>query len=114
MKQTTRLLGTLAIAGTGLFLLISLFKTNAMQQKTTPSQAPIKSTSAEVPEATKLRLQAAYGKLPLHFEANQGQAASQVEFLSRSSGYTLFLTSTEAVLALRRPQEETSAVLRPW
>jgi hypothetical protein len=112
MKQTTRLLGTLAIAGTGLFLLISLFKTNAMQQKTTPSQAPIKSTSAEVPEATKLRLQAAYGKLPLHFEANQGQAASQVEFLSRSSGYTLFLTSTEAVLALRRPQEETSAVSR--
>jgi len=43
----------------------------------------------------------AYGKVPLAFEANQGQTNSRVKFLSRSPGYTLFLTSTEAVLALR-------------
>src|SRR5215471_14589541 len=43
-----------------------------------------------------------YGKLPLAFEANQGQSDSQVRFLSRGGGYSLFLTPTEAVLALQR------------
>jgi hypothetical protein len=42
-----------------------------------------------------------YGKLPLAFEANQGQAGSQVKFLSRGAGYSLFFTPTEAVLALQ-------------
>src|SRR5438552_455501 len=42
-----------------------------------------------------------YGKLPLSFEANDGQADPQVKFLSRGRGYTLFLTSTETVLVLR-------------
>jgi hypothetical protein len=42
-----------------------------------------------------------YAKLPLRFEANRGQIDSRVKFLSRGSGYTLFLTSTEGVLALR-------------
>ncbi|MBI3014117.1 MAG: SBBP repeat-containing protein [Candidatus Tectomicrobia bacterium] len=46
----------------------------------------------------------AYNKLPLIFEANRGQTDAQVKFLSRGHGYTLFLTSTEAVLALRKPQ----------
>ena len=44
----------------------------------------------------------AYGELPLSFEANQGQTDAQVNFLSRGSGYTLFLTPGEAVLALRQ------------
>ena len=42
-----------------------------------------------------------YGKLPLSFEANQGQTDEQVKFVSRGPGYTLFLTGTEAVLQLR-------------
>jgi hypothetical protein len=42
-----------------------------------------------------------YGKLPMSFEANQGQTDSQVKFLARGAGYTLFLTGEEAVLALR-------------
>jgi hypothetical protein len=43
-----------------------------------------------------------YGKLPLDFEANQGQADAHVKFLSRGSGYALFLTGDEAVLTLRK------------
>ena len=43
----------------------------------------------------------AYGKLPLSFEANQGQSDSQVNFISRGSGYTLFLTPAEALLSMR-------------
>ena len=44
-----------------------------------------------------------YGKLPLSFEINKGQTDSRVKFLSRGSGYSLFLTGNEAVLSLRKP-----------
>jgi uncharacterized repeat protein (TIGR01451 family) len=43
-----------------------------------------------------------YGKLPLSFEVNRGQADGQVKFLARGQGYTLFLTSQEAVLSLQK------------
>jgi hypothetical protein len=43
-----------------------------------------------------------YGKLPLGFEANRGQTDSTVRYLSRGSGYTLFLTPNEAVFSLRQ------------
>jgi uncharacterized protein (TIGR03437 family) len=39
----------------------------------------------------------------LNFEANQGQTDSRVKFLSHGDGYSLFLTSHEAVFALRPP-----------
>jgi hypothetical protein len=41
------------------------------------------------------------GSPPLSFEANAGQTDPRVKFLSRGHGYTLFLTSEEAVLVLR-------------
>src|SRR2546427_564319 len=47
---------------------------------------------------------AAYLRQPLSFEPNQGQADSRVKFISRGRGYTLFLTSTDAVLSLRKPK----------
>ena len=57
------------------------------------------------PPAVKQRATATYGKLPLHFEANQGQTDDQVKFLARGSGFALFLTSTESVLVLRKAGE---------
>src|SRR5208337_2302373 len=48
------------------------------------------------------KLAASYGKLPLGFEANQGQVGGPVKFLSHGRGYTIFLTDDEAVLALRK------------
>ena len=65
-------------------------------EKSAPS-ALVK-TAAE----TSAQGKAAYGKLPLTFELNQGQADQQVKFLSRGKGYNLFLTGTEAALNLRR------------
>jgi hypothetical protein len=44
-------------------------------------------------------------KLPLSFEANQGQTDARVKFLSRGPGYTLFLTGDEAVLGLRKSED---------
>ena len=43
-------------------------------------------------------LQAAYGTLPLHFEANQGQSAAQVQFLACRHSYSPFLTSSDETL----------------
>ena len=60
-------------------------------------------SAAKIPGAGEPQVVEAYGKLPLSFEANQGQTDGQVKFLSRGSGYTLFLTPAEAVLALRKP-----------
>ena len=44
---------------------------------------------------------ATFAQLPMAFEPNQGQADEKVRFISRGRGYTLFLTSEEAVLLLR-------------
>ena len=38
-----------------------------------------------------------YGKLPMLFEANNGQTDEQVKFIARGRGYTLFLTPSESV-----------------
>ncbi|MGB9471922.1 MAG: SBBP repeat-containing protein, partial [Candidatus Acidiferrum sp.] len=43
----------------------------------------------------------AYGKLPLSFEENVGQTASEVRYLAHGGKYELFLTSQETVVALR-------------
>ena len=42
-----------------------------------------------------------YGNLPLAFEVNQGQTASQIDFLARGDGYMLSLTPVAAVLTLK-------------
>ena len=56
---------------------------------------------------------APYGRLPLSFEANQGQSDPHVQFLTRGGSYTLFLTHSEAVLQLRgNTKEADGAVLR--
>ena len=51
----------------------------------------------------KAHLVETYGRLPLSFEANRGQADGKVQFLSRGAGYALFLSPDEAVLALTHP-----------
>jgi sugar lactone lactonase YvrE len=63
---------------------------------------------AQLPSVAKPAVEA-YGRLPLSFEANQGQADPEVRFLSRGNGYSLFLTGTEAVLALTRPEQAGTA-----
>ena len=42
---------------------------------------------------------AAQAALPVVFEANRGQADAEVKFLSRTAGYTVFVTQDGAVLA---------------
>jgi hypothetical protein len=58
------------------------------------------SATARPDMATGARAVADYGKLPMAFEPNQGQADRTVRFLARGPGYGLYLTPTEAVLNL--------------
>jgi hypothetical protein len=59
-----------------------------------------------VPPEFRAHVAENYGKLPLNFEANNGQSDKQVKFLSRGQGYALFLTRDEAVLSLQRSSKK--------
>ena len=66
------------------------------------SAAAVNDSSSRPAQPSQARLVAAYSKLPLSFERNQGQTDQRVKFLSRGSGYSLFLTGDEAVLELHK------------
>ena len=83
-----------------IFLLSLFLVAFLLIQIQTPITTNSQVSTAEVPEAVRQQVVETYGKLPLSFEENQGQTNSSVKFLSRGNGYTLFLNSTEAVLAL--------------
>ncbi|WP_374088676.1 SBBP repeat-containing protein [Methylomicrobium lacus] len=68
-------------------------------------QLPMTPPKADVNQ----KLSTSYGQLPLSFERNEGQSDRAVRFMSRGQGYTLFLTPTEAVLALRKTEKESAA-----
>jgi len=58
-----------------------------------------------------------YSKLPMRFEPNLGQVDSQVKFLSRGPGYSLYLTHSEAVLSLANMQRrvnEPDGLILAW
>ncbi len=80
-------------------------KDSAMAQRASQRLAPggNQHLSLQDPAANTPLVLEAYGKLPLSFEANQGQTDRQVKFLSRGNGYSLFLTPTATVLALHKP-----------
>jgi len=70
-------------------------------------------TTAPQPSVTSSEVDARYGKLPLRFEANEGQTDRSVKFLSHGPGYDLFLTSSGAVLSLRKPQASLDKLRLP-
>src|SRR5205814_3695845 len=59
------------------------------------------------------RVRDAYGKLPLAFEQNRGQADEATNFQARGAGYTLLLSATETTFLLAWGSDEPSpTVLR--
>ena len=81
------------------------------------SKPPIQTTAhsaAKFPGAVdrtaKARVVESYGKLPLSFEVNQGQASNQVKFLTRGLGYILFLAGKEAVLSMTTGKSGASSL----
>ncbi|HZS08469.1 MAG TPA: SBBP repeat-containing protein [Blastocatellia bacterium] len=67
----------------------------------TASMPAASGKSQPADSAARARVIENYGRLPLSFEPNQGQADQSVKFLARGHGYTLGLTAGEAVLRLR-------------
>ena len=92
-----------------LVTLTTLLLSLALPVRTTLS-APATPQAVEITPAAKTQSKEltldAYGKLPLHFEANEGQTNSAVRFLARGHGYTLFLSDSGATMKLRGTQSE--------
>src|SRR6059036_382191 len=72
----------------------------------TASKAP---TQPPAPKPSKPQVVESYGRLPLSFEANDGQTDRQVNFVARGRGYTLFLAQSEAVFVLRKAKGENAS-----
>jgi K319-like protein/beta-propeller repeat-containing protein/HYR domain-containing protein len=98
---------TIFLLTLGLSLLVSQF----VSANQPPSEVVLKNSALALEKASpeaKVRVSKTYGKLPLAFEANEGQMDAQVKFLSRGSGYSLFLTPTETVLSLSKDDRATA------
>lgn len=99
-------------AGICLLILVAAIVLLPRADRDTPDSSPAAFVPEQNPTDPSAQLQlhnvsspssigANYQKLPLAFEANQGQTDSRVKFLARGAGYTLFLTGSEAVLVLK-------------
>jgi hypothetical protein len=80
----------------------SVLLQGGLSAQTAPQAGPKTGDGSAVSAQDKQKLAARAIKLPLFFEANQGQADPSVRFLTRSGGYTMFLTPTETVLVERK------------
>ena len=74
---------------------------NTGQQGDANPKSVERNATVSDPKQTMARVDDAYGKLPISFEANLGQIDSKVKFVSRGNASTLFLTSNGAVLAVK-------------
>ena len=115
LRNTYSIAATVLVATTlalvGAFQLVPGL--NGSPSDTTNSHNPLPiAESSDVPKETEQRVIQAYGKLPLHFEPNQGQIAEEAKFMARGNGYTLFLTANEMVLSLIKPAEEANLLER--
>ena len=73
--------------------------------ETATNNIPLPQTGSSVARYHRIQIAKTYGKLPLRFESNQGQTDSKARFLSRGSGYALYLTPTEAVMVLNKARK---------
>src|SRR5579864_2669473 len=73
----------------------------ALEDRLCLSSLPVATSTTPPSPPAQAHANAAYGQLPLSFEANQGQTDSRVNFLSHGAGYSLFLTPSQAVLSLK-------------
>src|SRR5207247_8230452 len=90
-------------------LILSLLTFNAAVSPGLTSVTVATAAPLSFDTATRARVNATYGRLPLYFEANQGQSDPQVRFLARGGGHTLFLTPTEAVLVLAKADSQAQS-----
>ncbi|MGO9269810.1 MAG: SBBP repeat-containing protein, partial [Terriglobia bacterium] len=91
----------------------AIFRPHVMKAGPGSTTTPKATASPAATAGQKMHLAENYGKLPLSFEANQGQTDGRVKFLSRGRGYTLFFTADEAVLSLHKAKGVAPTGTRP-
>jgi hypothetical protein len=103
------------IVGCALLFGVIVLRAQSTEALTTPT---IQAREVSTPSGTqrglatnKPRLLEPYGKVPLSFEPNRGQADPRVKFLSRGNGYTVSLTSNETVLTFEQQSSVTDGSL---
>ena len=92
---TSRLLFRAAYLAFGLALMLTPLTTRTQLSNPEPVSGSLSG------HRSQLRARTESVELPLSFEANRGQADPRVRFVSRGNGYSLLLTSNEAVIKLR-------------
>lgn len=108
MRNQTGAFGSFTIAVLTLALLSAAVAppivSGEASRTTAPLHLPESSLSNELTKKNSRQTRAAqtYRKAPISFEANEGQADRSVKFLARGVGYQLHLTSTQAVLSLKK------------
>jgi PKD repeat protein len=82
---------------------------SALLQPSTAELGRLTAVDAQPPNAAqRSQIREAFKQQPLRFEANLGQTDAEVKFLARGLGYSLFLTSNEAVFSFRKDDSEKS------
>ncbi|MDX2029635.1 MAG: SBBP repeat-containing protein [Blastocatellia bacterium] len=81
----------------------------AMAFRRSPSVEASFDGGREASGGRQAEMKRAYGRLPMNFEANQGQAAAEVRYLARGHGYQVFLMEREAALALHEREAAPAA-----
>jgi uncharacterized repeat protein (TIGR01451 family) len=77
-------------------------------QNASTSGLPIPSAFGKAPSNAKPDAHSILSQLPMIFEANQGQVNPSVKFVAHGAGYSLYLDSTGALLAMRSAKPSVS------
>jgi hypothetical protein len=85
-----------------LFLKSDQTRDSSPAMKASRSFAQSAQGKRNIDRATRANIEQSYGKLPMRFEANEGQTDAHVKFMARGAGYSVFLTGDEAALQLHR------------
>jgi hypothetical protein len=81
-------------------LIVSAIAAIVIARRITPPRTVTRSTTDAIE---------AYGKLPLSFEQNRGQANASIDFVARGPGYAVALSPTQASFALRKRDSGTGS-----
>ena len=93
----------IGLASAGLFFAIVAITFFQRSQDVRAAFEKVPSAEANA-QSQPEKMKEAYGRLPMSFEVNQGQADEAVKFISRGHGYQVFLTDAEAVLVLQNTE----------
>ena len=103
LRKTTVLISIISLTAIFFFCIHYLLKISGKADnfKKHTATAPMHSQQIikDLDPATRISIEQSYSKMPLSFEANNGQVDKSVKFLSKGCGFTLFLTSTDVVLS---------------